>query len=195
MTTALLPPPSTARTPAPGPYRFTRAEYHRMGELGFFEGKRVELIRGEIYQMSPMSWPHVSSVRKSQLALTEIFVGLGWVNSQSPVATDDSEPEPDVAVYRGQFLDYFNHPTPADTLLIVEIAVASFVKDTTVKAEFYSQEGIADYWVVDVEHRKVHVFRKPSATGYQSKQTLGDGDSIAPLEAPSGSIRVADLLP
>ena len=196
MTTALLPPPRIGRPSAPaGPYRFTRAEYHRMGELGFFEGKRVELIRGEIYQMSPISWSHTRSLASTLEVLGKIFDGRGWISPQNPVVTDDSEPEPDVAIYRGTFRDYFSHPTPADTLLIVEIAVTSLVKDTTVKADFYSQEGIADYWVVDVEHRKVTVFRKPSADGYQSKQMLGETDTIAPLAAPTGTIRVADLLP
>ena len=198
MTTALQPPPTTtSRTPAPtaGPYRFTRAEYHRMGELGFFEGKRVELIRGEIYQMSPISWSHARSLASTLEVLGKVFEGRGWISPQNPLVTDDSEPEPDVAIYRGTFRDYFGHPTPVDTLLVIEIAVTSLVKDTTIKADFYSQESIADYWVVDVEHRKLIVFRKPSATGYQSKQTLGDSDTIAPLALPNASIRVADLLP
>ncbi len=200
MTTALLSPPQTrtpmrAPAPAEGPYRFTRAQYHRMGELGFFDGHRVELIRGEIVVMSPISWPHtVSKIKTAEIARV-IFQGAGWVNEQSPVVTDDSEPEPDVAVYRGKFVDYFDHPTPADTLLIVEVAVTSLAKDTTLKAEFYAQEGVADYWVVDVEHRRLLVFREPSASGYQSKRTLGDADSVSPLAAPDATVRVADLLP
>ena len=195
MTTTLLRQPATSRTPVPGPYRFTRAEYHRLGDIGFFDGKRVELIRGEIHVMSPISWSHTQAKFKTAHLLEAVFRGAGWVNEQSPVVTDDSEPEPDVAVYRGQFLDYFDHPTPADTLLIVEIAVTSLVKDTTIKAEFYAQEGIADYWVADVESRKLLVFRDPSPTGYLSKQSLADTDSVSPLAAPASTIRVADLLP
>lgn len=197
MTAALSTPPTITRTPAPpaGPFRFTREQYHRMGELGFFEGKRVELIRGEICAMSPISWSHTVSVTSTVEALRKIFEDRGWVSCQNPVVTDDSEPEPDVAVYRGAFRDYFDHPTPADTLLVLEVAVTSLVKDTTVKALFYAQEGIADYWVVDVEHRKLLVFREPSATGYQSKSTLADTESISPLAAPTAAIRIADLLP
>ena len=197
MTTALQTPPTITRTPppAPGPFRFTRQQYHRLGELGFFEGKRVELLRGEILTMSPISWPHTISKNKTANLLRELFLGRGWVNEQGPIATDDSEPEPDVAVYRGDMTAYFEHPTPNETLLIVEVAVSSLVKDTTVKAEFYSQEDVADYWVVDVENRKLLVFRKPSATGYQSKQTLSDTDTVTPLAAPTAIIRVGDLLP
>ncbi len=197
MTTALLTPPTITRTPAPvaGPFRFTREQYHRMGELGFFEGKRVELIRGEIHTMSPISWSHTISVTSTVEALRKIFEARGWVSCQNPVVTDDSEPEPDVAVYRGAFRDYFAHPTPADTLLIVEVAVTSLVKDTTVKALFYAQEGIADYWVVDVENRKLLVFREPSVLGYQARLTLSDTESISPVLAPTAAIRVADLLP
>ena len=195
MTTALLRQPAMTRTPVSGPYRFTRDEYHRLGDIGFFDDKRVELIRGEIYVMSPISWPHTQVKVKTARLLEAVFRGAGWVNEQSPVVTDDSEPEPDVAVYRGQFLDYFDHPTPADTLLIVEVAVTSLAKDTGLKADFYAQEGIADYWVVDVENRRLLVFREPSPIGYLAKQSLADSESIAPLAAPSAIIRVADLLP
>ncbi len=195
MTTTLLRQPAMTRTPVPGPYRFTRAEYHRLGDIGFFDDKRVELIRGEIHVMSPISWPHTQGKFKTARLLEAVFRGAGWVNEQSPVVTHDSEPEPDVAVYRGQFLDYFDHPTPADTLLIVEVAVTSLVKDTGLKADFYAQEGVADYWVVDVEHRKLLVFRDPSPTGYLTKQTLAETESIAALAAPGSPIRVADLLP
>lgn len=196
MTSALLTPPTVTRTaPAAGPFRFTREQYHHMGELGFFEGKRVELIRGEISLNDPVTWSHVKSKCQTSETLKAIFHGTNLILDQSPVVTNDSEPEPDVAVYRGKFLDYFAHPTPADTLLVVEVAVTSFVKDATIKALFYAQEGIADYWVVDVEHRKLLVFREPSATGYQSKLTLADTESISPLAAPTAAVRVADLLP
>ena len=195
MTTTLLRQPAMTRTPVPGPYRFTRAEYHRLGDIGFFDDKRVELIRGEIHVMSPIGWPHTVGVNKTQEALRTVFTGLGWVQTQNPVVTDDSEPEPDVAAYRGKMLDYFDHPTPPDTLLIVEVSATSLVKDTTLKADFYAQEGITEYWVVDVDNRKLLVFRDPSPTGYLTKKSLADTESLSPLAVPSASIRVADLLP
>ena len=143
MTTALLTPPTITRTPplAPGPFRFTRAQYHRLGELGFFECKRVELIRGEILTMSPISWPHTVSQTATLEVLRKIFENRGWVSGQNPVVAEDSEPEPDVAVYPGNFREYFAHPRPADALLIVEVAVSSLVKDTTIKAEFYPKKA------------------------------------------------------
>jgi Fe2+ transport system protein FeoA len=60
------------------PFRFTRGQYHRLGELGFFNGKRVELIRGEIIEMSPKNWPHVVGCRKTGYALERTFAGIGW---------------------------------------------------------------------------------------------------------------------
>lgn len=125
--------------------------------------------------------------------LRKIFENCGWVSGQNPVVSEDSEP--DVAVYRRNFRDYFAHPRPADALLVVEVAVSSLVKDTAVKADCYSQEGVVDYWAVDVEHRELLVLHKPSVTGYQSKQTLADSESVSPLAALTATVRFADLLP
>ncbi|MGL6095062.1 MAG: Uma2 family endonuclease, partial [Fimbriiglobus sp.] len=80
----------------PKRFRFTRDEYYRLGELGFFRTKRVELIRGEIVEMSPKGWPHVVAVRKTADVLDAAFAGIGWVARQEPVNLTDSEPEPDV---------------------------------------------------------------------------------------------------
>ena len=198
---ALLTEPIT-RTPVPvrmeeepHRFRFSRDQYYRMAELGFFDRKRVERLHGEIVEMSPMNWPHAVAVGHVLDTLVPIFAGVGWPNVQSPLETDDSDPEPDFAIYRGRRRNYKKHPTGADTLLVVEVAVTSLLRDTTVKADLYAEAGIADYWVVDVESRMLLVFRDPSPTGYLSKQSLSETDTIAPLGAPPGSIRVADLLP
>ena len=189
------PPPRVKQETGPGHFRFTREQYYRLGELNFFERTRVERLHGEIVVMSPMNWPHSVSVGLVMDALIPIFAGIGWPNVQSPLETDDSDPEPDFAIYRGRRRDYKNHPAGADTLLIVEVAVTSLVGDSSHKADLYAAAGIADYWVVDVENRRLLVFREPSPAGYLSKQSLGHTENISPLAVPSASIRVADLLP
>jgi Uma2 family endonuclease len=183
------------------PFRFTREQYYELGRLGYFTDKRVERIRGEIVEMSPINWPHVVGCRKIAVWLERAFAGVAWVSrSEQPLALPDSDPQPDVMVVAGRFEDYSDHPATA--LLVVEVADATLVFDTTTKAELYATAGIVDYWVLDVENRQLHVFRDPqplpaglSATAYRTHFTLGPADSVSPLAAPNSSVCVGDLLP
>lgn len=179
-------------------FRFTREQYYHLAELGFFAGKRVERIRGEIVEMSPKNWPHVVASRKTAEVLERSFAGIGWVSRQDPISLPDSDPEPDVAVLAGRVEDYADHPTTA--LLVVEVADASLFDDTTEMAEMYATAGIADYWVLDVVGRQLIVFRNPTpipdgGAAYRDKTTLGPADHVSPLAAPNASILVGDLLP
>ncbi|AMV23925.1 hypothetical protein VT84_05990 [Gemmata sp. SH-PL17] len=192
----------TAKPPAaPRPFRFTREQYYRLGELGFFADTRVERIRGEIIEMSPINWPHVVGCRKTALALERVFAGAAWVSrNEQPLALAESDPQPDVMVVAGRFEDYTDHPTTA--LLVVEVADATLSRDTTEKAELYAEAGIPDYWVLDVEHSQLLVFRDPQplpaglgATAYRTRQTLASTDRVSPLAAPGASILVSELLP
>jgi Uma2 family endonuclease len=197
------PPPANA---GPRPWRITRDEYYRLGELGFFDGKRVELIRGEVIETSPISIAHARGVGFVADALTVVFALGHYVNVQQPIsvpsAAPGSEPQPDVAVIPGSRRTATDHPTHA--ALVVEVADATLSFDMTTKAELYATAGIPDYWVLDVTNRQLHVYRDPqplplptdlSATAYRTHLTLGPNDSVSPLAAPTSTIRVADLLP
>ncbi len=92
------------------PYRFTREQYYEMGKLGYFDGKRVELIFGEVVEMSPINWPHVVGCRKTAELLERIFAGAAWVGRADPINLTHSDPQPDVAVFPGRFEDYTTHP-------------------------------------------------------------------------------------
>jgi Uma2 family endonuclease len=196
----------TARPPtrADRPFRFTRAQYYEMGARGFFEGKRVELLFGEVVEMSPISWAHALAVGLVADALALAFPTGFWFNFQQPFSvpggTPGSEPQPDVAVIPGTKRAYTDHPTVA--ALLVEVADTSLATDTTTKAELYATGGIADYWVLDLDNRQLHVFRDPQplpaglgATTYRTHLTLAPTDHISPLAAPAASILVSDLLP
>lgn len=188
------------RFPNPNPFRFTREQYHKLGDLGFFNDRRVELIFGEIVEISPINWPHVVGCRKVAELLERTFAGVAWIGRGDPIDLGHSERQPDVAVFPGRFEDYTAIPKSA--LLIVEVADTTLDTDTTTKAEFYATAGIADYWVVDLNGRQLHVFRDPQslpaglgATAYRKHHVFGVEESVAPLAAPNASIRVADLLP
>lgn len=181
-------------------FRFTREQYYRLAELGFFHGKRVERIRGEIVEMSPKNWPHVVGCHKTAAVLERAFAGIGWVSRQDPLSLVDSDPEPDVAILAGKLEDYADHPTTA--LLVVEVADTSLFEDTTTMVEVYAEAGIADYWVLDLNGRRLLVFRDPqqlpaplAATAYRTQLTLTPADHVSPLAAPAASILVGDLLP
>jgi Uma2 family endonuclease len=186
--------------PHPRPFRWTREQYRLLVKLGFLDNRRVELVYGVIYEMSPINWPHVLGIRKTADILRVVFAGTAWVNEQSPLAADASDPQPDVAVIPGRPQDYTDHPTTA--LILVEVADTTLFHDTTIKAELYATAGITDYWVLDLDNRRLLVFRDPvvlpaglGATAYRTQLTLGPTDSVAPLAAPTSSVRVSDLLP
>ncbi|HEY1186645.1 MAG TPA: Uma2 family endonuclease [Gemmata sp.] len=193
--TAKPPPLSTRR-----PFRFTREQYHEMGVRGFFDGKRVELIFGEIIELSPTNWPHVVACRKIAELLERIFAGAAWVGRADPINLAHSDPQPDVAVFPGRFEDYVAHPTTA--LLVVEVSDTTLAFDLTTKVELYATASIADYWVLDIPNRQLHVFRDPQplpaglgATAYQTHLALAPTDTVNPLAAPNASVCVSDLLP
>jgi len=197
------PPPAGA---GPKPWKWTREQYYRLGELGFFDGKRVELIRGEIVEMSPINIAHATGVGLVSDALVIIFAAGFYTNVQQPFsvpgAAPGSEPQPDVAVIPGSRRTATAHPTQA--ALLVEVADTTLFTDTTTKAQLYAEAGVGEYWVLDLNGRELHVFRDPqplplppdlSATAYRTHLTLDPTDTVSPLAAPAATIRVADLLP
>jgi Uma2 family endonuclease len=188
------------------PFRLTREQYYKLGELGLFDGKRVELIYGEVVEMSPINWPHHIGVTLVSEALARAFAAGHFVDVQQSFPIPASQlgvaPQPDVAVIPGSPRDYTDHPTVA--ALIVEVADATLFYDTTTKAELYATANVAEYWVLDVTNRELHVFRDPQplplpqglgATAYKTHLTLGPTDRVSPLAAPAASVLVSDLLP
>ena len=106
-------------------YRFTAEEYHRMGEVGILPPDvRVELVGGEIKRMPPIHPPHASIVNRLNAVLAAKLQGQSVVAIQNPIQLDDyNEPQPDVSVLRFRDDYYGNqHPTPADVLLVIEVA-------------------------------------------------------------------------
>ncbi len=192
MTTMLL--PSSHPAPAgPRPLHWTCAEFHRFGDMGVFEGRRAMLIDGVILEEGPMNPPHAITLELVEEALRAAF-GPGWrIRGQSPlVLGQDLDPEPDFAVMAGTPRGSSGHPTTAD--LVVEAADSSLDFDTNEKRLLYARAGIREYWVVDINGRRLLVYRDPQAGDYATQQALGPTDTILPLAAPAAAVRVADLL-
>src|SRR5438876_4153608 len=183
--------------------RWTRAEYEQLVAQGvFMPDDRVELIDGLLIVAEPQSAYHYAAVGLVARALAHAF-GHEWdVRTQGPVALDDtSEPEPDVAVVRGELRDYLA-AHPVDPVLIVEVALSSFALDRRYKASLYARAGRPEYWIVNLVDRVLEVRRDPAPSAsapygwdYGRMEALGVGDMVRPLAAPAARIAVADLLP
>src|SRR2546426_4264353 len=183
--------------------RWKRTEYERLVDNGIFvPGERIELIDGLLVVAEPQSSLHFAAVRLVERALARAF-GEGWVvRAQGPIALDDtSEPEPDVAVVRGELRDYLD-AHPADPVLVVEVALTSLVSDRVHKSSLYARAGRPEYWIVNLIDRVLEVHRDPAPSAsapygwdYGRMEALGVGDMVRPLAAPAARIAVADLLP
>ena len=140
-----------------------------------------------------MNPPHAITLELVGEALRTAF-GRGWrMRSQSPlILGQDTDPEPDFAVIAGTPRGSSGHPTTAD--LLVEVADSSLSFDTNEKRLLYARAGIREYWVVDVNGRRLLVYRDPQRGDYTSQQALGPADAVPPLAAPAAAVRVADLL-
>src|SRR5258708_31831585 len=114
-----------SRPTKPQPMRWTHKQYHEMAERGYFEGKRVELIGGEIIEMAPMLSPHWISVGLTDEAIRQIFTQGHIVTVQLPLKLPQiSEPEPDIAVVHGTWRDY-KEGLPQTAVLVIEISDAT----------------------------------------------------------------------
>jgi len=189
MTTISLSP---AAPTGPRPVVWTCPEFHRLGDLGAFEGRRAMLIDGVILEEGPMNPPHAKTLGLVEEAVRAAFGTGWWLRHQSPLVLGrELDPEPDLAVVPGRPRDYAAHPTTAD--LVVEVADSSLDFDTNEKRLLYAAAGIPEYWVVDVNGRQLLVYRDPRDGDYAPPQALNPNDAITPLAART-PVRVADLL-
>lgn len=186
-------PSSQATPPVPRPLRWTCAEFHRFGDMGVFEGRRAMLIDGVILEEGPKNPPHAITLELVEQAIRTAF-GAGWrFRNQSPlVLGQDLDPEPDFAVIPGTPRGSSGHPTTAD--LVIEVSDSSLDFDTNQKRLLYAKAGIREYWVVDINARRLLVYRDPQAGDYTTQQAFGPADAVSPLAVPSATVRVADLL-
>ncbi len=173
---------------------FTIEEYHRMAETGILQpADRVELIDGEILEMSPIGSRHMACVNNLNRL---VVLGLGVravVSPQNPVQIPRySEPEPDLTVLRARSYKTFA-PTADDVLLLVEVAETSLRFDRTVKFALYARAGIREYWVADTAAESVTICREPDGELYRDVGVVGADGTVSPLAFPDLSIRVADL--
>jgi Uma2 family endonuclease len=178
--------------------RFTVEEYYRMAEVGILGPMdRVELIEGEIVQMSPISHLHGACVVALGDALKRAFGDRGLLSPQNPLRLPrDTVPQPDVVFLRPPLSQYWARlPQPEDVLLLVEVADTSYHYDRVVKVPLYARAGISEVWIVDLNHNVVEVFRTPSPTGYGATLRIERNGTIAPVAIADVVVAVDNFLP
>jgi len=111
----------------------------------------VEMLAGWLVYKMPKNPPHRIATKLALQALEAVVPAGCYVDSQEPITLDDSEPEPDVMVVRGDTRQYRErHPGVDDVVLIVEIADTTIERDRGVKKAVYARAGIPVYWIVNL---------------------------------------------
>ncbi len=178
-------------------HRFNVKEYYRMAETGVLHpDARVELLNGQIVDMSPIG-PFHGSVTKYLIELFSDAVKGRWIMQvQDPVRLDDhSEPQPDLVLLK-RSSDFYRkrHPQPEDVFLLIEVSDTSLTTDREDKLPAYGRAGIPEVWIVNLADLTIEVYREPHFTGYGSKTILRAGDKATPQVFPDVAVDVAELL-
>lgn len=176
---------------------FTVDEYHRMVEAGILhEDDRVELLDGEIVEMTPIGPRHAGTVNLLNRLLIEGLRGRGVVTPQNPFLLDyRSEPQPDLCVARPRDDDYREgHPRPPDLLLVIEVSDSSLLWDRNRKVPRYAARGVPEVWLVDLTTNHLEVYRQPTPDGYAQTERLGPEETVSPSAFPDLVIATDDIL-
>lgn len=183
-------------------FRWTRDDYYRVAELGVFDGHRVELIDGEVIEMSPPGSPHSVTVELVERALEAAFGSGYWIRTEQPLnLSHDTAPQPDISVVRGDPRDFLREH-PKNALLVVEVSDRSLDFDQSQKAAIYAHAGIEEYWIVNLASDRLDVYRNPISDGtvefgarYAEVQSFRRGESVRLLAMAASTVRIDDLLP
>jgi Uma2 family endonuclease len=165
-----------------------------MAEAGVFgESERVELLDGEIVEMSPQGDAHVDVVERATEALVLAYAGSGLaVRPQSTHrAGARSMPEPDIAVVTartGRILDV------VESVLVVEVSDSTLASDRTQKRRIYAEAGAPRYWIVEIPQRQVRLLEEPEGGDYRTERVMREGEALD-LPVVGTSIEVAAILP
>ncbi|MFB6098290.1 MAG: Uma2 family endonuclease [Salinibacter sp.] len=187
-------PPSSESTITPR--RFTQEEYFAMAEAGVLgPDDSVELIDGQIVEMSPENSPHRVAIMKASRAFMLALEGRGYaLQTQSTLPLDERNvPEPDLAVLRGTPDDVLEEEP--EVVLVVEVADASLDQDRTVKQALYARNEIPEYWIVNLRERTVEAYSEPGTAEYRQRRTCSEDEVVTPRFEDAPTFDVASLLP
>lgn len=184
-------------------WRLSVGQYHEMIRTGILTADDpVELLAGWLVYKMPKNPPHRIATRLAQQALEAVVPAAWYVDAQEPITLNDSEPEPDVMIVRGETRDYRDrHPGPEDAALMVEVADSTLERDRGVKRMVYARAGIPVYWIINVLDRVLEVYCQPSGmtedADYRQRRDYGPSESVPVMidGLEVGRVAVRDLFP
>ncbi|MEH2048818.1 Uma2 family endonuclease [Nostoc sp.] len=175
--------------------KWTIDEYHRMIDAGILSDRKVELLKGEIVEMSPEGEPHAYSSGEAGDYLAKLLTGQAKIRHAKPITLpNNSEPEPDIAIVQPLGREYRqHHPYPENIFWLIEYSNSSLEKDLETKSKIYAEAGILEYWVVNLKKLHLVVFREILDGEYATKLTLARG-TIQPLAFPNIFVAVEQII-
>lgn len=178
--------------------RISVDEYMKMAEVGILkESERVELIDGDIIEMSPIGNPHEARTSGTNRLLAPLFIeGRAVLRVQGHVRLDENNrPEPDLALLKWRDDLYVNQsPAPEDILLLIEVSDSTLSYDRTVKLSLYAHFDIPEVWIENIPDGVVEAHTNPVEGEYTESRTYRPGETITPSAFPDISLSVSELI-
>ena len=176
---------------------FTVAEYYRMAEVGILDPEaRLELLEGEIVEMSPVGVRHINSVNRATNLFARRLGERAIVSVQNPLQLSEyTEPQPDVVLLK-PLADFYAEKRLSweDALLVIEVSDTTIRRDRNVKLPLYAKAGVLELWIEDLKKDTIFVYRDPGLTTYATTLVLRRGDPICIAAFPDVVFQVSDLL-
>ena len=169
----------------------TTEAYHLMIEAGILtEDDKVELLNGEIIEMSPIKNPHKGIVNWFTNYLSQLLAGKAVISPQNPIKLGDySEPEPDITLCKFDKNFYRDKDTTVeDIIVVIEVADSTLYKDREIKLPIYAENGIPAYWIVNLPDEQVEMYSNPMGKLYKSRELAVKGDM---LNIPGFDLQIA----
>ncbi len=176
--------------------RLSADQFERMGQTGILgPDARVELIEGELIEMAPIGSRHAAAVSFLSAHFVAAVGDAALVWTQNPLRLgDDSEPQPDLMLLRPRADRYRSaHPRPEDVLLLIEVADTTLAFDRETKVPLYARHGVPEVWILDLESKRLEIYREPGAGSYRRKLERQGADVVAPAALPTAVLEVGTV--
>ncbi|MGF1478549.1 MAG: Uma2 family endonuclease [Cyanophyceae cyanobacterium] len=175
-------------------YKWSIDKWHELVDSGVLEGQKVELLEGDIVEMSPEGVEHSFTNESIVIYLRNKLSGLAHVRESHPITLNNSEPEPDIAIVRLPLTIYrTHHPYAEDIYWLIEVSQRTLKKDLEEKVITYARNRISEYWVIDLKNKQLIIHTQPSKDKYLQMVKYHSG-TVTPQAFPHVEIAIDKLL-
>ena len=175
-------------------YKWQIEQWHKLVNSGLLDGLPIELLEGDIVEMSPEGIEHSATNRSISDYLRDLLKGKAYISESHPITLDNSEPEPDIAVVcLPSSIYYQHHPYAEDIYWLIEVSNSTLTKDLEIKTATYARNGIPEYWVVDLKNKQLIVHTQPDRDRYLQIVTFNQG-IVTPQAFPDCPIPLDKIL-